>query len=155
MNRLTKTSMFRVFISLIVVLTTANGVLAQKAVKEKFTGEERLTDCLAEIPLYYSTKAQQELKAAAEKYKDTEIVLVTAEKNGNAAYTYYYLVGHESSYGPSASLIKTESYHSNSPNKSELFLQYKPKIHSFYNAKCFREKIGQHSDLSQALTEEK
>lgn len=147
--------MFKTLVLLTVALTTSINVFAQKADKEKFTGENNLKDCLVEIPLYYSTKGQQDLKAAAEKYKDIEIVLLTAGKKGKASYTYYYLVGHESSYGPSASLIKTDVYRGDNPNKSAFFLNYKPKIHGFYLATCFKEKLKQYPDISKTLTEDK
>ena len=122
--------------------------------KEKFIGESKLVDCRIKIPLSYSTKGQKDLKIAAEKYKDTEIVLVTKLKKGQASYNYYYIVAYEGTYGPSAFLQKSDIYKSDAPNKSALFMNYKPKKHSFYLADCFRKKLKEDSSLKESLKTE-
>ena len=140
---------------LIIVLIGVTVTSFVKKEKEKFIGESKLKDCQIEVALDYSTKGQQALKESVEKYKDVEIVLVTKLKKGKASYTYYYLVGWESSNGPSAFLVKSEDYKTDSPPKTVLFLDYKPKKHTFYKASCFKEKLKGDETLKEYLEEVK
>ncbi len=121
--------------------------------KEKFIGSSVLDSCLAEIPLYYSTKGQTDLKAATEKYKNVELAFVTIEKKGIINYEFYYLEGWESKYGPSAYLVRTTER--NSKTSPKMFLKYKPKKHIFYEAECFRKTLESNPNLNTILTEVK
>ena len=110
----------------------------QKKEKERFPGEFELKDCKVKVDLYYSTKRNADLMKSVEKYKDTELALVTIDKKKGVTYTCYFLVGAETSLGPTAYLVEPKFLEENSKNKFWLFLRYKPKKHIFYDAKCFR-----------------
>lgn len=107
--------------------------------KERFPGELELKLCEVKVDLYYSTKKNEDLMKSVEKYKDKELVLVRIDKKKGTTYTYYYLIGAETSLGPTAYLIETkylEEYHR---ERFYLFLGYKPKKHKFYDAECFKQ----------------
>ncbi|CAN0439985.1 unnamed protein product, partial [Scytosiphon promiscuus] len=91
---------FNILLALLTLLTV--NLNAQK--KPLFEKKSDLKDCELELPLYYSTKKQPELNKAVEKYEGEELVLLTIDKKKVPTYTFYYLVGWESEYGPSAYL---------------------------------------------------
>ncbi len=138
-------------ITLLLITTLA----LKRGEKEKFIGEEKFRSCLIDIPLYYSTKGQDALMKAAKKYKDVEIVLVTNEKKGRAYYKFYYIESYQGTYGPSAFLVSPEDHNSKSKNRVEVFINYKPKNHTFYRAQCFRDKLEEFSYLKESLKEKK
>ena len=107
--------------------------------KSRFEKESDLKGCELEVPLYYSTKKQPELNKAVEKYKDVELALLTIDKKKGPTYTFYYLVGWQSSYGPSAYLIEPKYLEQPSGQQIKVFIDYKPKKHIFYDANCFRD----------------
>ena len=125
-------------LNLLLVFLTAFSLATWAQNKLRFEQESALKECEVEVPLYYSTRKQPDLNEAVKKYKDVELVLLTIDKKKGPSYTFYYLVGFESSFGPSAYLI--ESKYLEKPNGQTLwiFLDYKPKKHIFYDANCFR-----------------
>lgn len=131
------------------------GLTALRGEKEKFIGEQKLSSCHAEIPLYYSSKRQEELVKAAKEFENVEIVLVTNEKKGLASYKFYYIETYEGAYGTSAFLVSPEDHNSESKTRTEFFIDYKPKKHTFYQADCFREKLKEHEELNKTLKEKK
>ena len=143
------------------LLQVSTGILilfaltAFKGEKEKFIGEQKLSSCHADIPLYYSTKGQEALVKAAKEFENVEIVLVTNEKKGLASYKFYYIESYEGTYGPSAFLVSPADHNSESKTRSEFFIDYKPKKHTFYRADCFREKLKEHEELNETLKEKK
>lgn len=128
--------MTRFNILLVLLSTLTVNLNAQN--KPRFEQENDLKTCELELPLYYSTKKQPELNKAVEKYKDVELVLLTIDKKKGPTYTFYYLVGWETDYGPSAYLIEPKYIERPHGPKLTVFLDYKPKKHIFYDAKCFR-----------------
>ena len=121
--------------------------------KEKFIGSSALKPCIAKIPLDYSTKGQNALKTATEKYKNIELTLVTIEKKGIINYEFFYIEGYQGTYGPSSYLVRSKDR--DSKNSPKLFLKFKPKKHIFYTAECFRKTLESNSNLNKTLTEVK
>jgi hypothetical protein len=106
--------------------------------KERFAGETELRQCEVKVDLYYSTKRNADLMKSVELYKDKQLVLVTVDKKKGTTYTYYYLVGAETSIGPTAYLVEPKFLDKDLKERFFLFLDYKPKKHIFYDAECFR-----------------
>lgn len=129
MIRMTNTLLFAV-----ISITTSFG-----QEKIRFSGEEQLRSCEIEIPLYYATKNQPALNEAANKYKDVELVLLTLDKKKGPSYKFYYLVGFQNDFGPSAYLIESKYRNQERRPEHAWFLDYKPKKHIFYTADCFKE----------------
>lgn len=120
--------------------------------KEKFEGEEKFISCLANVPLFYSTRNEPKLKEACEVYKDIELALITSTKNGKATYMFYYLVGEQTNnsfYG----YLEKPIYHNKEGKKEAYFIKYQPKKQTFYKADCFRKILSENKDLTSVLTE--
>lgn len=139
--------------NLLLILLTFFTVNLNAQDKPRFEGENDLKGCELEIPLYYSTKKQPELNKAVKKYKDVELALVTIDKKIGVTYSFYYLVGWESEYGPSAYLIEPKYIEKPHEPKILVFLNYKPKKHIFYDANCFRSQpaSGKLTEISSQI----
>lgn len=132
------TQRFMIRLNLLLVLLTTLLVNLNAQDKLRFEQENDLKECELDVPLYYSTKKQPELNKAVDKYRDVELVLLTIDKKKGTTYTFYYLVGWESSYGPSAYLIEPKYLEQPNGQQIKMFIDYKPKKHIFYDANCFR-----------------
>jgi hypothetical protein len=112
------------------------------------TWQEQLKPCEVEVPLYYSTKNQPKLVETAEQLKGVELTLLTIDKKKDPSYKTYYLERYQSSYGPSAYLVKSEFLNMDRRPEHVIFLSYNPKKHTFYKADCFRDNPGS-KDIKQ------
>jgi len=119
--------------------------------KERFKGQTLLVDCLAEIPLSYSTADKEPFLEAVNRLDDVELVLVNAKKRKSPTYQFYYFQKTESIDGETAYLTLSQDYHKGTPHKSALFLKYKSGKHFFYRADCFREKLKENKELKAVL----
>lgn len=107
--------------------------------KERFQGESNLKECEVKVNLYYSGKRNPDLMKSVELYNGKLLALVTIDKKKEATYTYYYLIGTETTLGPTAYLVEPKFLNEDLRERFFLFLGYKPKKHIFYDAECFKE----------------
>jgi hypothetical protein len=143
--------MLRVFSFMILLLGSGTLSIAQS--KSLFAGEEKLSECLVELPLTYAAKDKERYTQAARLLEETELVYLKHDKKtGTTSYSRVFVVVEQSKDGTDLVYVESSDDHLRmGGSRQAMFPKFRPATERFYNAACFDQKIIEFPELKDRV----